>query len=183
MRALLAVALLLASASTAQANLRACQELYRAAPKTLGGTPMTGTANYEKEKRGSGYTVQFVRNDNDVASVFFYDRRQNRFSEKELATELSVAASNIFRLRASGRNVTDSDVFFDRPEKPTRGLFGLAFIHVVFDGRTRQHDFISLGSVNGCLVKLIYSTNGPRNRANRKFTRTLNDLLAYLEKS
>ena len=180
MRALLALALMLALPGAAHANLKSCQALYLKTPASLGGIGMSARTDYEKKKRGAGYTVQFIRNDNEVASVFYFDRRQSRFTEKELATELSVSASNIYRLRADGQNVTDGDVFFDRPDPPIKGLFGLAFVHMEFNNRRLRHDYITLGVVDGCLVKLIYSASGPRGRANRKFNRVLDDLLTYV---
>lgn len=180
MRLTLAVVALLASAVMAHANIHSCQDLFAAAPPSLGGHTLTSRENLEKRESGAGYLLQYTRRKAQRASIFLYDRGRNRFSTDDLATELSVSASQIYQLRAEGRNVTDGDVYFDRPQTPTKGLFGLAFIYMEYDGRKQQNDFVTLGVADGCLVKLIYSSPGARVWSNRRFDRLLDDLLAYL---
>ena len=180
MRACLALLILLTSAGMAQARLETCQALFRNAPAKLGGHTLVARTNYEKKTRGAGYHLRFDRHRGQVASVFFFDRRRNTFNEKMLATELSVATSQIYRLRAEDRNVTDGKVFFDQPDTPVLGLFGLGFVHLEYDNRTRQHDFITLGVVDGCLVKLVYSSGGSRWFATQRFNTVLDELLSYV---
>tara|TARA_R100000789_G_scaffold23861_2_gene26745 strand:- start:62 stop:610 length:549 start_codon:yes stop_codon:yes gene_type:complete len=177
MRLFLAIAALLASAAMAHANINSCQSLFKSAPQSLGGHALTKRENLEKLESGAGYLLQYTRHKAQRASIFLYDRGRSTFSTDDLATELSVSASQIYQLRAQGRNVTDGDVFFDRPKQATKGLFGLAFIYMEYDGRTQQNDYITLGVADGCLVKLIYSSPGARVWSNRRFDRLLDDLL------
>ncbi|QYX56971.1 hypothetical protein K1T73_00690 [Roseovarius sp. SCSIO 43702] len=180
MRALLILATLLLAAGQAQADVATCAALFRNAPDALGGHRLTARTVYERKSPGSGYHLRYARNDRQLASVFLYDRGRDTFSERMLATELSVTTSQVFRMRAAGRNVTDGDVFFDRTKPARRGLFGIGFIHIEYDGRRLQHDFITLGPVDGCLVKLVYSSPGNRYFATRRFDRVLADLLGYV---
>lgn len=180
MRALLIFLITIVATGPALADTATCQALFRAAPSTLAGHKLTNRINYEAKSPGAGYHLRYARKPAQLVSVYFYDRGQNRFDETALATELSVTTSQVFRMRSEDRNVTDGKVYFDKPDETIPGLFGLGFVHLEYDNRTLQHDYITLGVAKGCLVKVIYSSPGARFLASRRFNRVLDAVLAFV---
>ena len=181
MRAVWMLVFFFMSAFPAWADLRACQDMYINAPKSLGGYALFKGVDHEKERSGAGYSVQYRKSKSDHISVFFYDRGQNRFSNRFLATELSVAASNIYRARALLGGIV-GDVVFDRPDEKISAIFGLAYLNINPDTTNQTHDFLTIGAVNRCIVKLIYSYNGSKKSADLKFNAIARDWVGYLSR-
>ncbi|EAQ46955.1 cytosine deaminase [Roseobacter sp. MED193] len=164
-------------AAPAFADLKQCQSLYSAAPRQLGGLSLTDSNNYEKDRRGAGYALQFGKIGKSWATLFFYDQRRRKIREPHVIKEATQAGTDVMRQRLLSFAQMEDGTKIDQ-ERPVNiketGDFP-SVIQVEYEiffepqGALVTNDFLTVGVVNNCYVKLRFSSNGNRKSSIRKF--------------
>lgn len=164
-------------AAPAFADLKQCQTLYSSAPRQLGGLSLTGSNNYEKDSRGAGYALQFGEIGKSWATLFFYDQRRRKIREPHVIKEATQAGTDAMRQRLQSfiQMGDGTEIEQERPVNIKETGDFPSVIQVEYEiffepqGAPVTNDFLTLGVVNNCYVKLRFSSYGNRKSSIRKF--------------
>ncbi len=190
MRWSLLLALLVAFATPAFADVKSCIDLFQNGPRALGGYVRSDSRNYEKDIRGAGYSTTYGRVTGDHVTVFYYTKHQRRPSFQFIVDELIQATGLAIDVRLNfwaKHGLTHYDPYqaeqpfltIEEVAKHPNPIAVQARINMDPPGATAANDYVTLGVMNNCIVKLRYSTPGPRQAADRKFERIRTDLLRH----
>lgn len=193
MRALLAFSLLLLSALPAQADLKACQNLYLNGPKSFGGYRLERTVDYEKTERGTGYGRHFKERQNSIVSLFYYDKAQSRVTmdtaigettgalmQAVSAIKATLAKQNILEMRYVTEGSAGLRLEAIRGAKPPTIENGLSSFFRIKAGQLPQfNEYALVLSTGECLVKMRFTSRGSAQQAEQRYDRLSADFLRH----
>ena len=190
MRWFLLLAVFVGFATPGFADVKSCADLFQNGPKALGGYVRSKSKNHEKEVSGAGYATTYGRVTGDHATVFYYTKHQRRPSFQFIVEELMISTGMAIDVRLTHwakRGLTHYDPYqADQPfltieevAKHPNPVSVQSRINMSPGGVAAANDYVTLGVMNNCIVKLRYSTSGPRQSADRKFERIRADLLRH----
>lgn len=164
-------------AAPAFADLKECQTLYSSAPRHLGGIPLTDSHNYEKDSRGAGYGLQFGEIGKSWATLFFYDQRRRKIRNVHLLKEASQAGADAMKQRllsftemGGGTHIAQKQPVNIKETGDFPSVIQVEY-EIFFEpqGAPVTNDFLTMGVVNNCYVKMRFSSYGNRKSSIRKF--------------
>ncbi|MDU8927942.1 hypothetical protein RXV86_11155 [Alisedimentitalea sp. MJ-SS2] len=180
---LVCITFVLGIATPVFADVKQCQALYTAGPKSLGGLALKSGKNYEKSNRGGGYALQYGTLGKTWATLFFFDMQRKKIREKHLVDELGRATRAAIEARLvmlANKGITEAGQ--ETPmEIGGEGTFpGVLYMESKLflepKGHPVTNDYVTVGVVNNCIVKLRFSSQGNRKASNRKFEKMKREL-------
>lgn len=157
-------------AAPAYADLKSCQHLYEITPQVLSDLNQVGSAEYEDDHPGLGYSVSFA-DPSSKLTVFFYDHQHDVIapemaldSFKQSARDISVVAE---------RRGAELGEFNAYEMRDTSQLLPLRAEAESSDGLA---EMLALGVVDNCIVKLRFTAQFSLDEA-RVWVKVITDYL------
>ena len=138
--------------------------------------PLSDSKNYEKESRGVGFSLQYGTLGKEWVSLFFYDNRLKRIGKQQAADEAAHAIRDAVQVRlmkfAKGpdRKIGQSTpVSIDMGGAFPGAVSFQSRIYFEPEGSPMTNDYVTLGVVSNCYVKMRYSSEGRRAASDERF--------------
>lgn len=168
--------LLMISGGPAMADLHACRQMFSAAPDALGGLPRMKSFTYEDDYPGLGFSVGYVGPASKV-TVYFYDHQKDTVPSGVALDSFKQSARDMMRgIETQGFEPGPIKAYQLKNESRQ---FRLRAETETAQGRS---DFLVLGVVEDCIVKLRFTAEQPMQGAKTQLNAILTELKSHLGK-
>ena len=138
-------------AAPAFADLKSCQHLYSITPAVLSDLNQVGSAEYENDHPGLGYSVSFA-DPSSKLTMFFYDHQQNTIPPELTLESFRQSARDIAAL-AEKRGAELGEINAYEMQDSSQ-LLPLRAEAASSDGLA---EVLAMGVVDNCIVKLRFT--------------------------
>ena len=165
------LAVFLAFASgPAMADLQSCQKLFATVPQVLDEVNNGRSHNYEDDHPGLGYSFSFVDSKTKL-TVFFYDHQQQSISPAMALESFKEAARDMHTVaKKRGSKLSNFNAYQVGEQSQ---LFRLQAESESRDGKS---EFLALGIVDNCIVKIRFTAHFSMDEAKRRMNVILRNM-------